>query len=81
MNRVRIGLVGIMLFLPNNLSGCESTELTGPDFSETFTKVIHLEPGIQITYELPGNMSSFMNFGDRYKNASRTCNKRYSASR
>ncbi|WP_139309763.1 hypothetical protein [Teredinibacter haidensis] len=49
-----------------NLLGCKTTPTRGPDFLDTRIKVIHLNTGLSIHYEMPGNMTSMFNYGERY---------------
>lgn len=48
------------------LFGCKPASLQGPNFNQTFPKVLHIKPGITVTYEMPSNMSNLMNFAQRY---------------
>jgi len=49
------------------LFGCKEVELIQPDFTNSMNKVIHLNNGATLSYEMPGNMSNNFNFSERYK--------------
>lgn len=70
MGRFHIGLVGTMLSLFSGLLGCKTIDLSGPDFEDPILKVAQVEPSLQLSYEVPGNMSKLMNFAERYKSES-----------
>lgn len=57
------------------LFGCKQIPVKGLDFSSAVFKVIHLDAGLSIEYEMPGNMSKYFNYDQRYKEESeRTLN-------
>lgn len=69
----------LILGLFSLLFGCDNTEISRPDFSDSMSKVVHFSNGTQLTYDMPGNMSDMFNFSDRYKNESpRTFNYDFS---
>lgn len=63
-------LVFLLMSLISTLFGCKPASLQGPDFNQTIPKILHIKPGITVTYEMPSNMSNLMNFGIRYPNES-----------
>ncbi len=52
------------------LFGCKQIPVKGPDFSDAIFKVIHLDSGLSIEYEMPGNMSKYFSYDQRYKEES-----------
>lgn len=57
--------VFIMISL-SALFGCKSNSLFGPDFNNSIEKNIEIEPGITVSYRVPGNLSKMLNFAERY---------------
>lgn len=62
-------LVAAMSIL-NMLFGCKQSSIKGPDFDDVIVKIIHLETGQTVEYEMPGNMAKEFNFDVKYKNES-----------
>lgn len=60
----------VVMSIFNFLFGCKQMPIKGPDFSETIFKVIHIGSGISMEYEMPGNMSEYFNYDQRYKSES-----------
>lgn len=50
--------------------GCKELPVKGPNFADATFKVVHLTSGHSVEYEMPGNMSKYFNYDQRYKEES-----------
>lgn len=55
------------------LLGCRN-KLSGPDFERQENKVIVLNKDFRIDYQVPGNLSLFLNFSDKHRQQPKSIN-------
>lgn len=75
----RCGLVvklitgGVIVGLFSLFFGAKEVETVRPDFTNVINKAVHFGNGVSLSYEIPGNLSSLMDFGQGYmKDSPRT---------